>query len=140
MTVLSEIRALPEHIKNLAEGVHSVAGSLSALIDLQSRNGPAEARIEELERGRAKWEAGIEAALMKADSTLKSASNAESRSRTMLRHAEKLADPFAEEGDDVEDGVPPVNASVRNGETVPPVHEDLGLLSSKQLALRMKFS
>ncbi len=133
MSVLSEIRSIPEAIRSLTAAVRDLAM-------LTRANGPAEERLQELERSRAMWEAEIEGQMSKADSRYKAAAGSEARARTMERNAEKLADPFAEEGDDVEEGIPPVYAGVRNGETLQPVHEDLGLLSPKQLALRMKFS
>jgi len=81
--MLREIRALPAALER-------VAGALEALLERQIESGPAEARLEELERSRARWEAEIEALLLRADSTLKAANNAESRSRTMKRNYEKL--------------------------------------------------
>ena len=106
MSVLSEIRRLPGVIKDLSTVIGMVGESLDLLVELQGQNGPADERLQELERTRAMWEAEMEAKLLKADSTLKSAANAEARSRTMLRNAEKIADPFAEEGDEVEAAVP----------------------------------
>jgi len=106
MQVLSEIRRLPGVIVELSNAVLEVGRTLELAIEVTRQNGPADARLEDLERTRARWEAEMEALVLKADSTLKSASNAESRSRTMLRHAEKLADPFAEEGEEVETPAP----------------------------------
>ena len=117
-----------------------VSKNLEDLILLQVEKGGADERLDELERSRAGWEAEIEASILKADSTLKSASNAESRSRTMLRHAEKLSDPFSENGDEVEERLPPLNAVPGAPEGVLPLREDLEILSPKQQALRMKFS
>ncbi len=102
MSVLSEIRSLPGAIRSLCAGVEELAGFVSTLVELQGEQGTLGERLDELERTRARWEAEIDAQLLKADSTLKSAANAESRSRTMLRHAEKIVDPFDEDGEEVE--------------------------------------
>ncbi len=106
MSVLSEIRRLPAEIEGLSSALIVIAGRLATLIDLQRQNGPADERLEELERTRAKWEAEIEALVLKADSRYKAASNAEARSRVQLRNAEKLTDPFDDEGEAVEATVP----------------------------------
>jgi len=133
MGVLREIRELPEVIRNLTVAIQ-------AATDAKLEEGPAEERLEALERSRASWEATMEAEGLRADSRYKAAAASESRSRTQARHAERLLDPFAEEGDEVEDGIPPRHAPLGNGEPVQPVQEDLALLTPKQLALRMKFA
>jgi len=122
----------------LAGAVLEVGGTLEALLELQAQSGPADARLEDLERTRARWEAEMEALILKADSTLKSASNAESRSRTMLRHAEKIADPFDEEGEGVEEALPRGNDPRIEAEQVLPL--PLGLApNNKAHALRAKW-
>ena len=115
-----------------------VAKSLEVLIEVQTENGPFEARLDDLERRRAGWEAEIEAVLLKADSTLKAASNADSRSRTMLRHAEKLSAPLDLEGEEVEETVRSSDAPGSREEEVPAVPMVLEP-SRKELALRYKF-
>jgi len=138
MSVLSEIRRLPGAIHDLAFGVAQCAVRLETLIKLQDENGPSDERLEALERSRARWEAEMEAQLLKADSTLKSASNAESRSRTMLRHAEKHADPFAEEGEEVEAPVLGLDDPRIEEERLLPVPMDLAS-NNKAHALRAKW-
>jgi len=139
LSVLSEIRRLPDVIQNLTAAVMRVVAKLDLLISLQEEQGTSEERLEELEVGRARWEAEMEAMLLKSDSTLKSASNAESRSRTMLRHAEKLSDTLDLEGEDVEETVSPVHAPRGEEEGLQPVHLDVAL-SPKEIALRHKFA
>jgi len=138
MGVLREIRRLPGAILGLASGVHQVASRLEALIDLQRHMGPADERLEELERTRARWEAEMEAVLLKADSTLKSAANAESRSRTMMKHAEKLADPLDLEGEEVPDAVHGDYAYRGKEEGVQPMRANVAP-TQKENALRHKF-
>lgn len=113
--------------------------TLLELADLARATGPVEARLEELERSRAGWEAMMEAELQKASSTYKAAANAESRARTMERHVEKFADPFAENGEPLEEGVPTEYAPVGEEEGVQPVRMDLATPNRKELALRMKY-
>jgi len=99
LSVLSEIRALPGVIRHLT-------AAIQAITEVHRSTAPANERLEELERSRTLWEAEMEALLVKADSTYKSASNAESRARTMERRNEKLADPFAEDGEALEEAAP----------------------------------
>jgi len=103
-------------IQGLAHALKTVSESLAALVELQKMNGPSDERLDKLELTRATWEAEIDALILKAESTYKAAANSESRSRTMLRHAEKIVDPFDEEGDGVE-------APVRNGDA-PRIEEE----------------
>ncbi len=132
MSVLSEIRALPGAIRELAAAVQEVA-------DMTRENGPAMDRLDDLERSRATWEAEAEGAFLKADSRYKAAAASEARSRLMEKNAEKLADPFAEEGQDLENGIPPEYAGVREAEGVLDVPMDVAPLNSKALAQRLKF-
>ena len=138
MSVLSEIRRLPEVIQNLTNAVMRVVAKLDLLIDLQAENGSSDDRLEELERTRAHWEAQMEALVLKADSTLKSASNAESRSRTMVRHAEKLVDPFSDEGEEVPETAPGGDDPRVEAEEVLPVPVDLAT-NNKAEAMRAKW-
>ena len=137
--ILREIRALPEVILKLAASLHRITGRLDSVIRLQQEMGPSEARLEDLERSRAAWEATMEAELQKASSTYKSAANAESRARTMENHAAKLTDPFTEDGESLEEGVPPEYAQVGEAEGMQPVRMDVAPVSQKELAKRMKF-
>lgn len=140
MGVLREISRLPEALQRVTSALMRVVAKLDLLIDQQEQQGPAEERLEELERSRARWEAEIEAMLLKADSTLKSAANAESRARTMMKHAEKL-DPFHDEGEAAE--APIVQggyAPASEEEGLLPMHLDVAPLNSKALALRAKYS
>ena len=117
----------------------AVSAVMTTLVELWKDQGPADERLQKLELSRAEWEAEMNALLLKADSTLKSAANAESRARTMMRHAEKHADPFIEEGDEVQNGVPPEHAQVGGEEGLQPMRMDVAPLNEKELRLRMKF-
>lgn len=128
MGVLREISRLPD-------AIHRLTSTLRALAETQRESAPLEARVEELERDRAMWEAEMEAAYLKADSKYKAAANAESRTRKQL---EKL-DPFGSEGEEVPEGIPPEYAEVSEAEGMHPMHLDVAPPNSKALALRMKY-
>jgi len=95
-------------------------------------------QLEGLLLSRAKWEAEIEAQMLKADSALKSASNAESRTRTMQKHIEKFADPFPEEGEEIPEAVSEGNGAGGEEEWVQPVPVAVET-DAKKRALKMKF-
>ena len=137
--VLREIRALPEAIGKLAGCIHRITGRLDRVLSLQERNGPLEARLEELERSRAAWEATMEAEIQRASSTYKSAANAESRARTMENHAAKLTDPLSLEGEEIEEGLPVGYASGSEADGLLPMRMDVAPPDKKELAKRMKF-
>ena len=139
LSVLREIRRLPGVVGELAMQLQGVAQALGQLIELQSQAGAADDRLDELERTRARWEAEMEALLLKADSTLKSASNAESRSRTMMKHAEKLADPLDIEGEEEPEAVPAGYAPGSEEERLQPMRLDVAP-THKENALRYKFT
>ena len=125
-------------IVELSEALLEVGRTLELAIEVQREAGPADERLEELERSRAHWEAQMEALILKADSTLKSASNAESRSRTMVRHAEKLVDPFSEEGDEVPETAPRGDDPRIEAEELLPVPVGLAT-NNKAEAMRAKW-
>lgn len=121
-----------------------VSKGLLDLIEIQKELGGASERLEDLERSRARWEAEMEAMMLKADSTLKSASNAESRSRTMMKHAEKILNPFDDEGEEaLEDvGAPILPGDAPPGEEVGlrPLRVGVEAVDRKTQALRLKFA
>jgi len=101
-------------------------------------------RLEGLELSRAKWEAEMEAELLKADSRYKAASNAESRARTQARHDEKIVTDLAPESEDsLEEYYDRLRAGNAEGgpeEGMHVVHMDMEAGNSKGKALRAKFS
>lgn len=119
--------------------IAAVTSVIELLVELFKEQGPQDDRIKKLELSRAEWEAEVAGLIMKADSTLKSASNAESRSRTMLRHAEKHADPFAEESNEAQEGIPPQYAEVSESQGMQPMRVDVAPPNEKELRLRMKY-
>lgn len=135
MEVLREIKRLPD-------AIHRLTSAIQALIQLQKETGPGEARLEELERSRATWEAEMEALLLKADSSYKSARNAEERERKLKKaHEKEILDPFAPESEAAE-------ASIVSGRHAPageeegmlPVHLDVAPFDPKAYALRAKYN
>lgn len=123
-------------ISRLPDALHRLSATLQAVAESQREHAPSLERLDELERNHAIWEAEMDARMMKADSKYKAANNAEQRTRKQI---EKL-DPFDDQGAEVPEGIPPKYAGAVDPEGMLPLHEDLAVLSPKQLALRMKFS
>jgi len=130
--VFSTIRGLRESVDRLTAAVQEIA-------DSQSVSGLSEERLADLERTRALWEAEIEALVLKAEGSYKSASNAEARARTMEKHVEKQLDPFGGEGEEIPEAVPAGDVEGGEEDGVPPVYLDVAE-DDKTRALRMKFS
>jgi len=128
--VLHEIRRLPD-------ALHRLTSTIQALAELQRETGPAEARLEELERSRAMWEAEMGALIVKADSSFKAARNAEERARGMLKAYEK-ADPFRDEGEEVETPLRQPDAPRSEEEGLLPMHLDMAP-NNKAYALNAKW-
>jgi len=133
MRILRDFRAL-------TEAVHRLCSRISELIEASHRSDPAEARLEDLERSRSKWEAEIEARIMKAESIYKSANNAESRARTMEKTYAKFADSFDLEGEEEPETVSNGDAGGGEEERLLPLRLDVAELDGKEQALRAKFS
>jgi len=94
-------------------------------------------RVARIEIGRAKWEAEVEAHLLRADSVFKNARNAEERTRAMAAK-NAGADLFPEEGEDVEDPVLSDDAEGGPEEGLYPLR--LGMAANnKATAMRAKF-
>jgi len=123
-------------ISRLPDALHRLSAALQAVAESQREHAPAADRLDDLERSRSIWEAECEAELLKATSKYKAAAAAEQR----MRKLSDKVDPFTEEGDDVEAGVPALDAFTSEAEGLQPVHQGLAFLDAKQQALRMKFS
>ena len=132
MGVVREFRELPGVIRRLTAAIQAIA-------ELERGNAPAEARLEELERSRSLWEAEVRALILKAESTYRSASNAESRARTMEKAYEKHADPFPEDGEELEETLPRGYEPTGEEEGVHAVPVGLAPVVGKTNALNRKF-
>lgn len=136
-------RATQEVIQSIAVALERVNDTLQLALAAVGDDPRVAARIEELELSRAKWEATMEAVVLKADSTLKAANNAESRARTVLRHAEKYT---PEELEPSEEGIPPEGYDYGPGDDSFGEEEGVQQLrldvetSPKARALRAKFA
>jgi len=116
-----------------------MADVLKSVDERLAGSAPAEARLEELERSRVLWEADVEALLLKADSTLRSANNAEARARTMVRHVDDFIDPFDGDREEVAEAVRPSDVAPSEEEALQPLH--LGVAEDDRTrALIAKFS
>jgi len=80
----------------------------------------------------------MDALMLKADSTLKAANNAESRTRTMKKSYEKLLDPFDADSEEVEAADFRGYAPVSEEEGVQPVRVGVET-NNKAQAMRAKF-
>jgi len=89
------LRLLPETLQSLTNALNRVAGLIQENTQhLQDGGGLAD-RMDALDLGRAKWEAELEALVIKAQGQYRSAANAEERARTM----KKRSDAGSSEGD-----------------------------------------
>jgi len=126
-------------IRELAEALQRLAFA----IERHNRLAPSDARLEDLERSRALWEADMKGLLVKAESTLSGARNAESRARTMLKHYEKDADPFPADREETEPAhemrVPDFDAEAGTEEGMHVLHMGVEV-DHKAAALNAKFA
>ena len=127
-------------VRALIEVIESLDSTLKALVEATLQAGPAADRLEILELSHAQWEAEMQALLLKADSKMKSANNAEARERTMKKSYEKYVDPFDQEGAPELAPVPGGDVEGGEEEGVPPVYPGVAPLSAKEMALRHKFA
>jgi len=125
--------------RRLVDALETVAGVLMEGVEIQRGQGPALARLEELELSKAKWEAEMEAVLLKSEGKLQAANNSEARERTMRKSYEKFIDPLDEEGDEGFSGVRPGNGERSEGEGVLPLPVDLAPVNRKAAAVNFKY-
>lgn len=136
--------------REISEALQATVQALTVLADGGNKTPDNVAsRLEGLELSRAKWEAEMEAQLIKAQAKYQAASNAESRARTQVAHYEKIAsdiDPHSEATDDEaqEEGYWPDNlrhgdAEGGDAEGVHSLHVGVEA-GTKARAVRAKFS
>lgn len=98
--MFSAFKDLPAACQALATAIIGLCASLDLHRDVLSEPppvpdlpepdlAPLKERMDEFDRGRALWEANMEAELLKADSKYKSARNAEERAKTHARGADE---------------------------------------------------
>jgi len=90
--MFSTFRSILDVLQAGSQALQGIAVDLQAALAERKNAGELVDRLEDLELSRAKWEAEMEAELLRAQSTLRSANNAESRARTMVRRYEEDAD------------------------------------------------
>jgi len=132
MSVLSDFRRIADALERLA------ATTTRGITALEAQGPPLD-RLEDLELNRVRFEAEMEGLLLKAEGKLKAASNAEARERTMRKSYEDDADPFGEDGDEIEALDAPIYVEGGDEEGLQPVHVGLEK-NSKDYARRLKFS
>jgi len=97
--VLRPFRRLVAAMQGLRNVLRDISGELTRLRQLQQEAGPATERLDALERDRHQFEAMCEGLLMKAEGKLRSANNAEARTRADKRSYQNLLDPLDEDGE-----------------------------------------
>jgi len=122
----------------LTEALHRLINCLNALAAIQREQGPAEDRLDDLERSRSQWEAEVEGMLMKAEGKLQAANNAENRTRTMKKSYESLLDPLDLDSEEEPEALPGGYAPPGQEEGLQPVRVDVAP-TFRQIALSRKF-
>jgi len=140
--VFRPFRRLLAGIEDIARSLTAIDLSLTDIIQAQREVGPANDRLDNLERERAQFQAEIEGLLLRADGKLRAANNSEARERQLKKSYEKLVDTVDETGDGqtparrISDSMD--DATAGEAEGMPPVHLDVAP-SNKTLAQKAKF-
>jgi len=136
MKVLRQFSRLVEAVERIAS---QLGGSRAAIPGA----GQDDERLRDLELRQSKWEAEVEAVLMKAEGKLQAANNSEARERTMRKSYENLVDPL---GLDSEAAAETERVQLQRGndeafdeEGVHPMHMDVEE-DYRSLGMRAKFS
>lgn len=137
--IFRTFRALTEANSKLASSTEALFRSVVELTDAQRSNAPASSRLDALEHSQAMWQVEMEALVAKAEGTLQAALNAESRTRTMKKHYEKLADPLGLEGEEVTEAVPSRDALGSEEERLQALRLDVAPVDKKNALKRYKF-
>lgn len=132
-----------ETLQELSVALGLVATMLQAQVEQMDDAGPLKERLEELELSRSKWEAEIEAELLRAGSKLKAANNAEARERSLKASYARLSEGDDEGGGGIEEAAAAwqfqqANEGTGNEEGVLEVHPGLGH-NPKAAAVRAKY-
>lgn len=106
--VLRPFSRLVSALQGVRNALRDVTAALRALCEIQKAVGPGAERLDALERSHHQFEALCEGLLLKAEGKLRSANNAEARTRADRKAYEHLIDPLTEDGGD---GIPPQGSS-----------------------------
>ncbi len=140
--VLRPFSRLVGALQGIRNALQNVATELALLWEVQKTMGPATDRLDQLERDHHQFEAQCEGLLLKAEGKLRSANNAEARTRADRKAYEHLIDPLAEIGDEPEAApgthVLSDDAPASEAERLSALHLDVEP-SPKELAKRAKF-
>jgi len=117
-----------------------IGATLTELVTLLRADEGMADRLTKLEDHRRSWEADIEGVLLKAEGKLAASNNAEARTRTMKRHAERLADPLDIDGEGEPAAVPSGDVEGSEEGEMPAVYRPLAPIDSKQNAMNAKFA
>jgi len=125
----------------LFSGIRRLSESLETLAAVLQEQGPALDRLDALELSRHQFEAECHALVLKADSTLKAAANAESRERHLKNRNQQLVDSFDILSETETPARRPVlvdDVEAGQAEEVPAVHVGVAP-TPKQIALNAKW-
>lgn len=123
MGILGTFRDLVGTLQRIAAGLTAISGRLAALMSKWDAEGQLASRVEDLELTQAKWQAEVEAILLKAESVHKAARGAEARERQLKKANERDFGVVIDESEEGSKGLPAVNATGGNAEGMQPVHE-----------------
>jgi len=141
-SMFSRIKQLAASSQEAVQALLHISALLSSVLERWQEDGDLGGRLEELERSRALWEAEVDALIMRAESTLKAAKNAEMRSKTMAKTYESFFDTVGENGIEALQAaawraVPDADGAPGDEEELQSV--PLGLEGGKAHATRIKF-
>jgi len=118
------VRGLSADVQLMTRALHELCQVVEEVKGTYDQAGPLIERLEQLERSRDQWEAGVEAMLVRAETEVKKARSAEERSKTVLKNAQALRG--SEEGEEgITDELLELlarNAPASAAEPVPTVH------------------
>jgi len=147
--MFGNLRRLPGIIEELVDAIRGIAMLLARYLQELSDETTFRDRLQELELSRAKWEAEIEAALVKVESRYKAASSSEARERALRRSNAGTDNGDLASEDDILDAyrsmgwVPRGDAEAGEEEGVPAMPEDVEQVvdrpAEKAAALAVKF-
>jgi len=139
--MFSTFRAIRDASQRCASSLSAIAGLLPQVLQARAETEDLVGRLEDLELSRAKWEAEMEAELLRSQSTLRSANNAESRARTMEKRYEEHSDSGDPDSDPQPEPVwvPPGDVAPSQEDELPPLRMDLEG-NNKAYATHLKWS
>jgi len=99
--------AIFRHFREFGGSVDQLVDVLRELVKAQRDAGPALDRLDALELSRHQFEAEVQGVLLEAKGKLKASRSSEERERQIAKRAnDRLADPFADDGEEAAEAGP----------------------------------